>query len=101
MYLNQMHLLQRGYTGTVNGIDISKSVMLDNSNPDSDVIHVMLPKNDLLTLADRIIENGQASSGIMSFTVQPGEGSATGSMSGCDSSSAMGNMSSMAMGNMS
>lgn len=90
-----------GFTGSVNGVNISKNVVLDNSNPNTDVIHVMLPKNDLLRLADQVNKSGEASSGIMSFTVQPGEGSATGSMSGCNSSSAMGNMSSMAMGNMS
>jgi hypothetical protein len=33
------------YAGTVNGIDISKNVMLDNSNPDKDTIHVMLSKS--------------------------------------------------------
>ena len=60
-----------GYTGNVNGINISKNIMLDNSNPNTDVIHVMLPKNDLLTFADKINMNGQASSGIMRFTVSP------------------------------
>src|SRR6266487_4498186 len=31
------------YAGTVNGIDISKSIILDNSNPNKDLIHIMLP----------------------------------------------------------
>jgi hypothetical protein len=75
-----------GYTGNVNGINISKNVMLDNSNPNSDIIHVMLPKNDLLTLANKINENGQASSGIMSFSVLPQASSSMGSMPSSNSS---------------
>jgi hypothetical protein len=98
-----------GYGGDVNGINISKNVMLDNSNPKIDVIHVMLPKNDLLTLADQINKKGQASSGIMSFIVQPGEGSTANNMSSMSnmssmagSNSSMGSMSSMSsMSNMS
>ena len=31
-----------GYSGTVNGVNISKNVMLDNSNSNADVIHIML-----------------------------------------------------------
>ena len=40
--------------GNVNGINITKSVMVDNSIPAADVIHVMLPKNVLLALADQV-----------------------------------------------
>ena len=69
-----------GYSGNVNGINISKNVMLDNSNPNTDVIHIMLQKFDLLTLADKINQTGQSSGGLMSFTVLPGEGPAMGSM---------------------
>jgi hypothetical protein len=69
-----------GYAGNVNGINITKSVMVENSNPAADVIHVMLPKNDLLALADQVNKTGQAPSGIMKFTLQPAEGSAIGSM---------------------
>jgi hypothetical protein len=92
-----------GFTGSVNGINISKNVVVDNSNPKTYVIHVMLPKNDLLRLADQVNKSGEVASGIMSFTVQLGKGSTVGSkgsMSG-SSASAMGNMSSMVMGSMS
>lgn len=82
-----------GFTGSVNGINISKNVVLDNSNRSTDVIHVMLPKNDLIDLADTLHKNGNASNGIMSFTVEPSEGSSMGSMSGSNSTMAMGNMS--------
>jgi hypothetical protein len=61
------------YTGTVNGIDISKNVMLDNTNPEKDVIHVMIPKDTLIQLADNVNKkSGQASTGLMEFTLQPG-----------------------------
>ncbi len=70
---------KNGYTWTVNGIDITKSVALDNSNPHTDVIHIMLPKNNLISLADQIKKNGQSSSGLMRFILQPGMGSVAGS----------------------
>jgi hypothetical protein len=60
------------YSGTVNGIDISKNIMLDNTNPKMDIIHVMIPKNNLIQLADQVNKNGQASTGLMKFTLQPG-----------------------------
>src|SRR5919197_2174839 len=37
--------IKGSYIGKVNGIDISKNVMVDNTNPQKDVIHVMIPKN--------------------------------------------------------
>ena len=85
-----------GFGGSVKRINISKNIVLDNSNPNTDVIHIMLTKNDLLSLADQINKNGEATSGIMSFTVEPGTGSSMGSMgsmSGSNSSMTMGNMS--------
>jgi hypothetical protein len=60
------------FIGKVNGIDISKDVMVDNTSPEKDVIHVMIPKNNLVQLADQVNKNGQASTGLMKFTLQPG-----------------------------
>ena len=60
------------FIGKVNGIDISKDVIVDNTNPQKDVIHVMIPKNNLVQLADQVNKNGQASTGLMKFTLQPG-----------------------------
>jgi hypothetical protein len=60
------------FVGKVNGIDISKDVMVDNTNPQKDVIHVMIPKNNLVQLADQVNKDGQASTGLMKFTLQPG-----------------------------
>ena len=74
----------KSFAGTVNGIDVSKDLMLDNSNPNRDVIHVMIPKNDLVGIADQVNKNIQASNGLMKFTLQPAKGpmsSMSGSMS--------------------
>jgi plastocyanin len=71
------------YSGAVNGIDVTKNLMLDNSNPQRDVLHFMLPKNTVMQVADQVNKNGQASTPLMTFTLQPG-GAAKGasSMSG-------------------
>jgi plastocyanin len=87
----------KSFAGTVNGIDVSKDLMLDNSNPNRDVIHVMIPKNDLVGIADQVNKNAQASNGLMKFTLQPAEGpmsSMSGSMSSMSgSNSSMSSMS--------
>jgi hypothetical protein len=80
---------KRSYSATVNGINISKSVMLDNSNSQKDIIHIMLPKNQIIQIADQINKSGQASSGLMKFTLQPGIGSMKGSMGPMSSGSSM------------
>ena len=86
------------YVGKVNGIDVSKDVMLDNTNPNKDVIHVMIPKNAVIQLADQVNKNGQASAGLMKFTLQPGMRSSVTSNS---NSNSMGSMSMPSMGSMS
>ena len=60
------------YSGTVNGIDVTKNIVLDNSKPQNDVIHFMLPKNTVMQVADQVNKNGQASIPLMTFTLQPG-----------------------------
>ena len=50
--------MKGSYIGMVNGIDISKDVMVDNTKPDKDVIHVMMPKNTVIQLADQVNKNG-------------------------------------------
>jgi plastocyanin len=93
----------KSFAGTVNGIDVSKDLMLDNSNPNRDVIHVMIPKNDLVGIADQVNKNTQASNGLMKFTLQPAKGpmsSMSGSMSSMSgSNSSMSSMSSMSGSN--
>jgi plastocyanin len=80
----------KSFSGSVNGINVSKDLMLDNSNPNRYVIHVMIPKNDLVGIADQVNKNAQASSGLMKFTLQPAKGpmaTMSGSMSSMSSSS--------------
>ena len=73
------------YSGTVNGIDVTKNIVVDNSNPQKDVIHFMLPKDTVLKIADQVNKNGQASTPLMTFTLQPG-GAAKGAVSASTSS---------------
>src|SRR5919197_6536751 len=96
------------YIGKVNGIDVSKSVMVNNTQPDKNVIHVMLPKNTILQLANQVNKNGQqqqqpqqqqaSNQGLMEFTLQPNTGPAS---SGSMGSMSMSSMSSGSMGSMS
>jgi len=78
----------KSFAGSVNGIDVSKNLMLDNSNPNRDVIHVMIPKNDLVVIADQVNKNPQTSNGLMKFTLQPAKAkmASMSSMSGSNSS---------------
>ena len=82
------------FTGKVNGVDVSKQIVVDNSNPGRDIIHVMLPKDTVLKVADQVNKNGkQIQNGaerLMSFELQPGQKT---------SPTAPGNMS-MSMGSM-
>jgi len=80
----------KSLSGTVNGIDISKDIALDSSLPDKDIIHVMLPKNAIVQLADQVNKNGQTSGGSMKFALQP---NMNGTVRGGMSPGSMGNMS--------
>jgi hypothetical protein len=62
----------RSYSATVNGIDVSKSVMLDNSNPKKDVIHIMLSKNQILQTANELAKREQSNMDLIRFTLKPG-----------------------------
>ncbi|MFL6362712.1 MAG: hypothetical protein ACJ709_04640 [Nitrososphaeraceae archaeon] len=65
----------RSYFATVNGIDVSKSLMLDNSNPKKDVIHIMLSKNQIIQSADKLSKSGQPNAELMKFVLKPGSNS--------------------------
>lgn len=62
------------YSGTVNGIPASKMLMVDPSNPKTDIVHFMLAKNDLVSLAEQVNKDGRGSSGIMKFSLSPAIG---------------------------
>ncbi|HEX2124664.1 MAG TPA: hypothetical protein VHF44_03570, partial [Nitrososphaeraceae archaeon] len=70
----------RSYTGTVNDIDVTKNVVLDDTDPQKDIIHFMLPKNQVIQIAEQVNnKNGQAVSDVpMKFTLQPGSGNGGG-----------------------
>lgn len=62
------------YSGKVNGITVDKMLMIDPSNATKDVIHFMIPKNELITIAEEVNTNGQASAGLMDFKLKPAMG---------------------------
>jgi hypothetical protein len=68
------------YSGVVNGIDVSKQLMLDNSNPEENIIHFMLPKDKLVSLAEQVNNNSQSSMGLMKFALKPGTEAGGGNM---------------------
>lgn len=70
------------YSGAVNGIDVTKHLVLDSSKPQKDVLHFMLPKNTVMQVADQVNKNGQASTPLMTFTLQPGIAAKGASMTG-------------------
>jgi hypothetical protein len=65
----------RSYAATVNGIDISKSVMIDNSNPKKDVIHIMLSKNQIIHAADELTKSRHTNADLIRFVLKPGNNS--------------------------
>lgn len=82
------------YSGSVNGFPASKMLMVDPSNPEADIVHFMIAKNDLISLAEQVDKDGQASSGIMKFSLSPSIGQdGTGNMSTMSPMSSMSSMS--------
>src|SRR5215216_4623310 len=60
-------LASKSYIGTINGIDITKNLMVDPTNMTKDVIHFMIPKPVVIQIAQQVNKNGQvaASNGLM------------------------------------
>jgi hypothetical protein len=69
------HFSAQVYSGEVNGIPVDKMIMIDGSNATKDVIHFMIPKNELISIAEKVNESGKASLGLMDFKLKPGIGS--------------------------
>jgi hypothetical protein len=67
---------KRSYVGTVNGIDVTKHVMLDDTDPQKDIIHFMIPKNRIIQIAEQVNNKSEqaVSDELMKFTLQPGSG---------------------------
>ncbi|HEX7209245.1 MAG TPA: hypothetical protein VF233_13745, partial [Nitrososphaeraceae archaeon] len=65
---------KRSYAGTVNDIDVTKNVVLDDTDPQKDIIHFMIPKTQLIQIAEQVNNNSEqaVSDEPMKFTLQPG-----------------------------
>ena len=69
----QSELASVSYIGKVNGIDVTKNLMLDDSNSTKNVIHFMLPKPVVLQIAEQLNNNGQDGNKLMQFSLEPSE----------------------------
>jgi hypothetical protein len=66
-------LASQSYTGTINGTDVTKNLMVDPSNSTKNVVHFMLPKPAIIQIAEKVNKDGQAaaSDGLMEFSLTP------------------------------
>ena len=71
---------KRSYAGTVNDIDVTNYVVLDDTDPQKDIIHFMIPKNEVVQIAEQVNNKSEqaVSDEPMKFTLQPGGGSGGG-----------------------
>jgi hypothetical protein len=79
----QSELAATTYVGTINGIDVTKNLMVDPSNSTKNVVHFMLPKPAVMQVAEEINKNGgqsATSNGSMEFTLAPGTNLTSSSM---------------------
>src|SRR5918994_2113963 len=76
-------LASQSYTGEINGIDVTKNLMVDPSNSTKNVVHFMLPKPAVIQIAQEVNNNGHAaaSSGLMEFSLVPSTNATSSSMS--------------------
>lgn len=58
--------------GLINGIDVSKQLVLDNSDPKQDIIHFMISKDRLISLSEQVSTNANSSIKTMKFGLMPG-----------------------------
>ncbi|MGC1131568.1 MAG: hypothetical protein WA941_01995 [Nitrososphaeraceae archaeon] len=64
-------LVANSYIGTINGIDVTKDLMIDPTNSTKDVVHFMIPKPVVMQIAEQVNNSGQAKEGLMKFTFKP------------------------------
>jgi hypothetical protein len=79
----------QSYSGEVNDIPLpAKMLMIDATNSSKDVVHFMIPKDGIISLAENVNRNGSDTSGLMKFELKPGGNlSGNGSMMNMNSSS--------------
>jgi hypothetical protein len=66
-------LVANSYNGTINGVDVTKELMIDTSNTTKDVVHFMIPKPVVMQIAEQVNNNGLAKEGLMEFMFKPAE----------------------------
>src|ERR671919_54515 len=76
----QSELASVSYIGKVNGIDVTKNLMLDDSNSTKNIIHFMLPKPVVMQIVEQVYNNGQDSNKLMQFSLEPSESIAPSTM---------------------
>ena len=81
------------YSATINGIDVSKSVMLDNSDPKKDIVHIMLSKNQIIQAADKLAKSAQTNTDLIKFVLKPGNNNGNNTQQPLMSHGSMGSMS--------
>ena len=63
----------QSYSGEVNGIPLpARMLMIDPTNSSKDVVHFMIPKDGIISLAENANKNGNSTSGLMKFELKPG-----------------------------
>lgn len=81
----------QSFSGEVNDIPLpAKMLMIDATNSSKDVVHFMIPKDGIISLAENVNRNGSDTSGLMKFELKPGgnlSGNGNGSMMNMNSSS--------------
>jgi hypothetical protein len=74
-------LASQSYAGTINGIDVTKNLMVDPSNSTRNVVHFMLPKPAVIQIAKEVNGQAEASEGLMEFSLVPSTNATSSSMS--------------------
>lgn len=75
-------LASQSYTGAINGIDVTKDLMVDPSNSTKNVVHFMLLKPAVIQIAEEVNNDGQAaaSEGLIEFSLTPSTNATSSSM---------------------
>jgi hypothetical protein len=64
-------LIASSYVGTVNGMDVTKNLMVDPTNSTKDVVHFLIPKPVVMQIAQEVNKSEQAAGRLMEFTFKP------------------------------
>lgn len=64
-------LTSESYVGTINGMNVTKNLMIDPTNSTKDAVHFMIPKPVVMEIAQHVNKTGQIEDGLMKFTLRP------------------------------